>query len=950
MRRLTLTIALLIITAHFCWGQIPQNLSYQGILTTSSGEQVPDGSYSIIFQIYDMQTDGAPLWSEQLEVNVISGLFSVILGQENPLNLPFDSQYWLGITVGNSPEMSPRIAMTASAYSFQTKGVGDSTITSSKVARNQLVRTINSLTDNVVIEGGENVFVTTENNKLKISVSMQGGNTLDMAYDEGGPGAGRTITADAGAVNIAGQDGLVVQGKVGIGTTNEPIAKLDVEGDMRLATAPDAGDVDSTALVMVYGDSGKIKTKTVFQLSLKGPPGEKGEKGDQGEVGPQGEKGEKGDPGEVGPKGDKGDQGNQGQKGEQGEIGPKGEKGNQGEIGPKGDQGIPGPQGEKGDKGDQGARGPKGNKGDKGDQGETGPAPEHRWSGTRLQFQKPDGTWGSRVNLKGETGDAPEHSWSGTKLHFKNPDGTWGDNVDLKGEKGNRGRKGDQGDQGPQGEQGIQGAKGDKGDQGDPGIQGPQGEGDQGIQGPQGDKGDQGDQGDQGPQGEQGIQGTKGDKGDQGDPGIQGPQGEKGDKGDLGPEGPQGEQGIQGPNGEKGDKGDQGTQGPQGEQGTPGPQGEKGDKGEKGDQGDPGPIGGSDGEVIYNNGGVAAGSNIYFNDLDNRVGIGTTSPAYKFDVEADRFRVKSNNSSVTGILVSNTNNGASRIYFDASNGDFQGDDYMMVGQHNDLSGHIFLKTNAGRLAFDMGSAEAMTILQSGRVGIGTTSPSQKLHVNGTAQMNGFKMATGAANSYVLTSDASGNGTWQAAAGNDNLGNHTATQNIRLNGHWLSNDGGNEGIYVTSGGQVGIGTSSIDPWPNLHIGGNGYIGARTIWFDSDQDGSFENGEWLVGRRNNTDFGIWQHNTRDNIYIKGDGKIGINKINPAQQLDVNGTVQMTGFKMPNSASNNYVLTSDASGNGTWQASASDGHSLDAADGSPTDVVYVDNNGNVGVGTTT
>jgi hypothetical protein len=35
-----------------------------------------------------------------------------------------------------------------------------------------------------------------------------GGNNLDEAYDEGGPGAGRTINANAGAVNITGSDGL----------------------------------------------------------------------------------------------------------------------------------------------------------------------------------------------------------------------------------------------------------------------------------------------------------------------------------------------------------------------------------------------------------------------------------------------------------------------------------------------------------------------------------------------------------------------------------------------------------------------------------------------------------------------------------------------------------------------------------------------------------------------
>ncbi|MEJ2543417.1 MAG: hypothetical protein P8Y99_05070 [Calditrichaceae bacterium] len=46
------------------------------------------------------------------------------------------------------------------------------------------------------------------------TISVTGGNTLDQAYDQGGAGVGRTITADNGAVNIAGSGGLTVTGDV----------------------------------------------------------------------------------------------------------------------------------------------------------------------------------------------------------------------------------------------------------------------------------------------------------------------------------------------------------------------------------------------------------------------------------------------------------------------------------------------------------------------------------------------------------------------------------------------------------------------------------------------------------------------------------------------------------------------------------------------------------------
>ena len=44
-------------------------------------------------------------------------------------------------------------------------------------------------------------------------------NTLDQAYNEGGSGAGNTITANAGAVTIDGTDGILVSGFLGSGAT-----------------------------------------------------------------------------------------------------------------------------------------------------------------------------------------------------------------------------------------------------------------------------------------------------------------------------------------------------------------------------------------------------------------------------------------------------------------------------------------------------------------------------------------------------------------------------------------------------------------------------------------------------------------------------------------------------------------------------------------------------------
>ena len=52
---------------------------------------------------------------------------------------------------------------------------------------------------------------------------------------------------------------------------------------------------------------------------------------------------------------------------------------------------------------------------------------------------------------------------------------------------------------------------------------------------------------------------------------------------------------------------------------------------------------------------------------------------------------------------------------------------------------------------------------------------------------------------------------------DNLGNHTAIQNIQLDGHYLSGDGGSEGVFVDAAGDVGIGTNT-NPTSALHVSG------------------------------------------------------------------------------------------------------------------------------------
>ena len=101
MRHFTAVFLFFIISiTQLVFAQIPQTISYQGILTDNKGGPVPDGNVSLIFKLYNASEGGDTLWQETQNVMVTKGIFNVILGSNTPLNLPFDEQYWLGINRG----------------------------------------------------------------------------------------------------------------------------------------------------------------------------------------------------------------------------------------------------------------------------------------------------------------------------------------------------------------------------------------------------------------------------------------------------------------------------------------------------------------------------------------------------------------------------------------------------------------------------------------------------------------------------------------------------------------------------------------------------------------------------------------------------------------------------------------------------------------------------------
>ncbi len=216
------------------YSQVPPTLSYQGMLTGSGGEVVEDGIYEIHFNLYGETEPSTSLWSETQNVTIVKGIFNVLLGTVTPLDLSFDEQYYLGIAIGNEDELSSRIALTSSAYSFRARSVDDG----------QVVKSINELRDDILFEAGENITISEDENKIIISATSSGGTGTITQINAG---EGLTGGGSEGEVTLAVDDGGITSGKLANAAVttskieNEAVTQEKIHPDVSLPISGTAG-------------------------------------------------------------------------------------------------------------------------------------------------------------------------------------------------------------------------------------------------------------------------------------------------------------------------------------------------------------------------------------------------------------------------------------------------------------------------------------------------------------------------------------------------------------------------------------------------------------------------------------------------------------------------------------------------------------------------------------
>lgn len=97
--------------------QVPRTMSYQGVLAAADGGVISDGPHVLIIALYNALQSGSALYDTVARVETTGGLFSMRIGPI-PEAVRFDRPVWLGISVDGSPELTPRIELTASPYAM----------------------------------------------------------------------------------------------------------------------------------------------------------------------------------------------------------------------------------------------------------------------------------------------------------------------------------------------------------------------------------------------------------------------------------------------------------------------------------------------------------------------------------------------------------------------------------------------------------------------------------------------------------------------------------------------------------------------------------------------------------------------------------------------------------------------------------------------------------------
>jgi len=330
---------------------------------------------------------------------------------------------------------------------------------------------------------------------------------------------------------------------------------------------------------------------------------------------------------------------------------------------------------------------------------------------------------------------------------------------------------------------------------------------------------------------------------------------------------------------------------------------------------------------------------MFVNNTNGYVGIGTSSPSSKLEVYGSKIRL-TGNAGAGSVTLALDPEGSDGAYLQSTAGSSTvfGSSTKFQIRSSSVTTPIYFST------YDSGWIDRAVILKTGEFGIGTMTPQQKLHVNGSILANGTINATTdvCANGICLTTinatigmlNGSLDGYYtKTEISNFNYYNSTSLQNISqlannlgyynsttltgvVNGSgtamrvplWNGTTSlNNSNIYQGTSGNIGIGVSN--PTYALQVNGDIYTsyqwfssssefgwytmdGARIRKTDSATDPTYTwNGEADGMGRNSANNLYFMTGNVQRMNLDSSGRVGINSTSPTSTLEVKGTINVT-----------------------------------------------------------
>ena len=316
------------------------------------------------------------------------------------------------------------------------------------------------------------------------------------------------------------------------------------------------------------------------------------------------------------------------------------------------------------------------------------------------------------------------------------------------------------------------------------------------------------------------------------------------------------------------------------------------------------------------------------------VGVGTTAPGTKLTVAGTNTDAVPILGLTSGNDLTTFNDGAQIAFGYNGTHSYQ---HFVHTRHNSggaaNNAMDFYVSNGvvGNNTVTNGSTHAMT-LNAGNMGVGTTSPAQKLHVLGTGR---FSSLASSGNDLVY---ANANGDLVVSS-IDPASIHSGTGTVNYLARWTSGTALGIGTTYDNGTNVGIGTTS--PAEKLHVNGSIRLQGGEINSGTDHislmegvradDNSYEwvgyysgstrqgiilyDGAWSGANNLTNEFSITAENsnlltlnTNGNhiaLMPDGSGNVGVSTTSPVQKLDVNGAIRSTDYHYINHSSPSIIF---------------------------------------------